>query len=77
MSESEAASEEVSAADVEDALQTGSNVIMDQPPEENTPEQNALIAKLRATLPGLVAKHANPEGFIIIIIITIIQGIIF
>ncbi len=29
---------------------------------ENTPEQNALIARLRATLPACIAKHDNPEG---------------
>jgi hypothetical protein len=30
--------------------------------EENTPEQNELIARLRATLPDAIAAHPQPEG---------------
>ena len=43
-------------------MRSTSVVPLTMPEDENTPEQNELIARLRATLPDCIAKHPEPQG---------------
>ena len=46
----------------ESKMRSGSVVPLVEMPDENTPEQNDLIARLRASLPECVAKYPEPVG---------------
>ena len=47
--------------DAEELPKTSLSVSLDIPSDENTPEQNDLIARLRATLPECIAKRATQQ----------------